>query len=133
MVCKKKLVYRSFFLRTKTFGHNTFCIALHAIKMDNFNILNYKIGNKSNRLSLMDKYYSQFPTKIGIFSTHSKSKKTLPHKSFFLHTKIYGHNTFCIALQMINMDNFMLLIVNLLIKIIYLVKWIRIIAKFLER
>ncbi len=48
-----------FFLRTKTFGHNTFCIALHVMKMDNFNNLNYKITNKKNILDLMDKYYRQ--------------------------------------------------------------------------
>ena len=48
-----------FFLRTKTFGHDTFCIALHVMKMDNFNYLNNKITNKNNLLSLMDKYYRQ--------------------------------------------------------------------------
>ena len=36
------------FLCTKTFGHNTFCIALHVMKMDNFNFLNYKITFKNN-------------------------------------------------------------------------------------
>ena len=56
---QKKLPYGSFFLRTKTFGHNTFCIASHVMKMDNFNLLNYKISNKNNKLSLMDKYYRQ--------------------------------------------------------------------------
>ena len=56
---EKKLSSGSFFLRTKTFGHNTFCIALHVIKMDSFNPLNYKIINKNNLLSLMDKYYRQ--------------------------------------------------------------------------
>ena len=45
---KKKVPYGSFFLRIKTFGHNTFCIALHAMKMDNFNFINYKITNKNN-------------------------------------------------------------------------------------
>ena len=45
-LCEKKLTYGSFFLRTKTFGHNTFCIALHVMKMDNFNYLNYKISKK---------------------------------------------------------------------------------------
>ena len=49
----------AFFLRTKTFGHNTFCRALHVMKMDNFNFLNYKIINKNNSLSLMKKYYRQ--------------------------------------------------------------------------
>ena len=33
----KKIIYGSFFLRTKTFGHNTFCIASRVIEMDNFN------------------------------------------------------------------------------------------------
>ena len=51
--------YGSFFSRTKTFGHNTFCIALHMMKMDNFNLLNYKISNKNNLLSLIDKYYRE--------------------------------------------------------------------------
>ena len=56
---EKKLPYGSFFLRTKTFGHNTFWIALHAMKMDNFNFVNYKITNKNNLLRLMDKFYRQ--------------------------------------------------------------------------
>ena len=56
---KKNFPYGSFFLRTKTFGQNTFCIALHVMKMDNYNIVNYKIINKNNLLSLMDKYYRQ--------------------------------------------------------------------------
>ena len=46
-------------LRTKTFGRNTFCIALHELKMDNFNFVNYKITYKNNSLSLMNKYYCQ--------------------------------------------------------------------------
>ena len=44
-----------FFLRTKTFGHNTFCIASHVIKIDNFNYVEYKITNKNNKIILMDK------------------------------------------------------------------------------
>ena len=56
---EKKVPYGSFFLRTKTFGHITFCIALHVMKMDNLDFLNYKISNKNNWLSLMDKYYRQ--------------------------------------------------------------------------
>ena len=55
LVRKKKLPYGSFFLRTKTFSHNTFWIAVHVMKMDNFNFLNYKSSNKNNLLSLMDK------------------------------------------------------------------------------
>ena len=47
------------FSRTKTLVHNTFCIALHVMRMDSFNFLNYKISNKNNSLSLMDKYYRQ--------------------------------------------------------------------------
>ena len=35
---KKTLPYGSFFLRTKTFRHNTFCIALRVMKIDNFNV-----------------------------------------------------------------------------------------------
>ena len=54
----------------------------------------------------MDKHYRQLPSKIGIFSTHSKSKKKLPYGSFFLRTKTFGHNTFCIALHAMKMDNF---------------------------
>ena len=45
---KKKLPYGRFYLCTKTFGHNTFSIALHVMKMDNFNFLNYKITNNNN-------------------------------------------------------------------------------------
>ena len=56
---KKKVLYGSFFLRTKTSEHNTFCIALHVMKMDNFNIINYKISNKNNLFSLIDTYYRQ--------------------------------------------------------------------------
>ena len=40
---QKYFPYGSFFLRTKTFGHNTFCIALNVMKMDNFNFLNKKL------------------------------------------------------------------------------------------
>ena len=40
--------YGRFFLRTKTFGHNAFCTALHVMKMDNFNYVNFKISNKNN-------------------------------------------------------------------------------------
>ena len=47
------------FSRTKTLVHNTFCIALHVMRMDSFNFLNFKISNKNNLLSLMDKYYRQ--------------------------------------------------------------------------
>ena len=47
----------AFFLRTKTFGHNTFCVGSHVMKMDNFNFVNYKIINKNNCFSLMDKYH----------------------------------------------------------------------------
>ena len=47
-LCEKNLPYGSFFLRTKIFGHNTFCIALHVIKMDNINLPNYNITNKNN-------------------------------------------------------------------------------------
>ena len=56
-LCEKKIPYGSFFFRTKTFGHNTFCIALHVMKMDNTIYFNYKISKKNNLLSLMDKYY----------------------------------------------------------------------------
>ena len=95
----KKLPYGNLFLPTKTFGHNTFCIALHVMKMDNFNYVNYKIMNKNNWLSLMDKYYRHEPLNIGIFSTNSKSKKTLPYGSFFMHRKSFDHSTFCTALH----------------------------------
>ena len=43
-----------------------------------------------------------------VFSTACfKCEKKLPYgKNFFLHTKIFGLNTFWIALHMIYMDNF---------------------------
>ena len=43
---EKNLQFGSFFLRTTTFGHNTFWIALHVIKMDNFNCFNTKYLRK---------------------------------------------------------------------------------------
>ena len=45
---EKTFPYGSFFLGTKTFGQNAFCIALHVMNMDNFNHVNYKITNKNN-------------------------------------------------------------------------------------
>ena len=56
---EKKLPYGSFFLRTKTFGHNTFSIALHVMKMDIFKLNYCEITNKNNWLGLMDKLYRQ--------------------------------------------------------------------------
>ena len=100
---KKKLPYGSFFLHTKIFGHNTFCIALHMINMDNFN---YKITDKNNLFSFMDKQYRQLPWNIRTFFAHSKRKKKLLYGSFFLRTKTFGHNTFCIALHLMKINNF---------------------------
>ena len=56
---EKKFPYGSFFLCTKTFGHNTIRIALHVMNMDYFNFVNYKITNKNNGLNLMDKFHRQ--------------------------------------------------------------------------
>ena len=53
--------YDSFFLNTKIFGLNTFCIALQTINMDNFYYFTYKITDKNNIFSLMDKQYRQLP------------------------------------------------------------------------
>ena len=47
--------------------------------MDNFNNFNYKIIKKNNKFNLMDKNHRQFPPKIGMFATHSKSKKKLSY------------------------------------------------------
>ena len=80
---RKKAPIWEFFLRTKTFGHNTFCIALHVTKIDNFNLLNYKITDKIHKFSLMDNNNRQLPWNKGISSTHRKSKKKLSYGSFF--------------------------------------------------
>ena len=93
---------------------------------------NDKMIKKNNKYSLTDNNYRQFPPKIGIFSTHSKSKKKVPYGSFFLRTKTFGHNTFCITSHVIKMDNFIFLIIKLLIKIIYTVLWINIMVNIIE-
>ena len=52
--------------------------------MGNFLYFNYNKNDKIKYQSLMDKNYRRLPGKIGIFSTHSKSKKNLPYGSVFL-------------------------------------------------
>ena len=63
---------------------------------------------------------------------HVKSKKIFPHGSFFLLTKTFGHNTFCIAVDVIKWTILIFLIIKLQIKIIDSVLWINIIADNLE-
>ena len=67
-------------------------------------IVNLLIKKKS--ISRVDPQYRQIPWVIRIFSTHRKSEKYFPYGSFFLCTKTFGHNTFCIALHVIKIDNF---------------------------
>ena len=58
-------------------------LALTVINMENFDDFYYKINEKNNKFSLMDKQYCQLPSNIGIFSTYSKSKKNLLYVNFF--------------------------------------------------
>ena len=80
----------------------------------------------------MDKYHRQFPPKIGIFPTQSKSKKKLSYGRFFSHAKIFGYNTFCISLRVKIQTILIYLIIKLFRKIISYVLWINNIANYLQ-
>ena len=123
-LCIKKLPYGSFFLGTTTFGHNTFCTALHLMKMGNFNYFNYKIIHKNNLFSHVDTQYRQIPWEIWIFSTHRKSEKKLPHGSFFMHRKSFDHSTFCTALRWHTKDVYLCHFIYPFVKIILADLWI---------
>ena len=80
LACKKKVPYGNFFLHAKIFGLNTFCIALHAINMDNFNYCYSKITKKNNKFNILEKQYRQLPWKQGRVGMDMKKLKVFFRK-----------------------------------------------------
>ena len=60
-------------------------------------------------------------------------KKKLPYGTFFLQPNFFGLNTFYMAFQTINIDQFMYLIIKQQEKLISIVFWITIIANSLKK
>ena len=81
-VAKKVHIWDLFFASQFVWPQH-FLHGVTMINMDNFNMFNYNIIMKNNKFSLMDKHNRQLFWNIGIFSTHSKSKKKLPYGNFF--------------------------------------------------
>ena len=107
LVRKKKLPYGTFFLHPNFVGLNTFYMAFQMLYMDQFMYLIKKRLKILINTVFWITIIANFLKKIGIFSTHMKSKKKFPYGSFFLRTKTFGHNTSCIASHAMKIDNFL--------------------------